>query len=96
MNTVTNERVLLDALKKLLFPLIKEAVLEALTEHDSRITKQYPEKVSVIQACELTGYSRNSLYQLHFKGRIPGALKVGGKLLFDTATLRKWVENGGR
>ena len=27
---------------------------------------------------------------------IPGAIKVGGKLLFDTATLRDWVDNGGR
>lgn len=56
----------------------------------------FNEKINVTQASELTGYSKNSLYQMHSKGQIPGALKVGGKLMFDTATLRNWVESGGR
>ena len=55
----------------------------------------FPEKINVTQASELTGYTKNSLYQMHSKGTIPGALKVGGKLMFDTATLRSWVNSGG-
>ncbi len=86
---------LLDALKALLCPLVKEAVAEALKEQKSSELPAYPEKVNVDQASEITSYSKNSLYQMHSKGKVPGAQKVGGKLVFDTATLRKWVENGG-
>ena len=34
-------------------------------------------------------------YQLHSQGKVPGAHKVGSKLMFYTATRRKWVEEGG-
>ncbi len=86
---------LLSALKALLIPMMKEAVAEALKEQKAQELPVYPEKVGIAQASEITGYSQNSLYQMHSKGTIPGAKKVGGKLLFDTATLRKWVDNGG-
>ena len=75
--------------------IVKDAVLEAFTLQAER-SPRYPEKVSVDQASEITGYSRNSLYQMHSRGQIPGAIKVGCKLLFDTATLKQWVEEGGR
>lgn len=86
---------LLDAIKALLYPMVKEAVAEALREQKAHELPVYPEKVGIVQASEITRYSVNSLYQMHSKGTIPGAQRVGGKLLFDTATLRKWVENGG-
>ena len=86
---------LLSALQALLVPMVKEAVAEALREQNSQELPAYPEKVSVAQAFEITGYSKNSLYQMHSKGKVPGALRVGGKLVFDTATLRKWVNDGG-
>lgn len=86
---------LLDALKALLYPMVKEAVAEALWEQKSQELPVYPEKVGITQASEITGYSKNSLYQMHSKGKVPGALRVGGKLMFDTATLRKWVNDGG-
>ena len=75
--------------------IVMDAVAEAL-KREAEESPRYPEKVNVDQASEITGYSRNSLYQLHHRGMIPGAIKVGGKLLFDTATLRDWVDNGGR
>ncbi len=86
---------LLDALKALLCPMVKEAVAEALREQKSQELPVYPEKVGIAQASEITGYSKNSLYQMHSKGKVPGALRVGGKLMFDTATLREWRDNGG-
>lgn len=82
----------LDELRPYLIALIQEAVGPVIREDAG---PQYPEKVNVSQASEITGYSKNSLYQMHSKGKVPGALRVGGKLVFDTATLRKWVENGG-
>jgi predicted DNA-binding transcriptional regulator AlpA len=71
--------------------------MEKLSSYlDQREERHFPEKMNVQQASEFTGYSRLSLYQMHSKGTIPGALKVGGKLMFDTETLRDWVNNGGR
>ena len=93
MNSGTS--YLLDAVKALLTPMVKEAVTEALKEQHSKELPRYPEKVTVAQASEITGFSKNSLYQMHSKGVVPGAVKVGGKLLFDTATLRKWRDKGG-
>ena len=87
---------LLSALEAILVPMVKEAVAEALREQKSQELPAYPEKVGIAQASEITSYSKNSLYQMHSQGKIPGALKVGGKLVFDTATLREWVKNGGR
>ena len=86
---------LLDAIKALLYPLVKEAVAEALREQQSQELPAYPEKVGIAQASEITGYSKNSLYQMHSKGKVPGALRVGGKLMFDTAMLHEWRDNGG-
>lgn len=90
-----NDNSLVEAVKAIVYPWIKEAAMEAFREQKEQEPYRYPEKVSVSQASEITGYSRNSLYQMHSKGKVPGALKVGGKLLFDTTTLRKWVEEGG-
>ena len=89
-----------EALNQLLLKLkpyltsIVSDVVSSVLEKESRC--HFNEKINVTQASELTGYSVNSLYQMHSKGQVPGALKVGGKLLFDTATLRNWVETGGR
>ena len=75
--------------------IVKEAVAEAF-QKKAEETPRYPEKVAIDQASEITGYTKNSLYQMHSRGQVPGALKVGGKLLFDTAILKRWVAEGGR
>ena len=82
---------LFDEMKPELYSLIQEAVVSALKKGSG---DRYPEKVNVDLAAEITGYSRNSLYQMHSRGQVPGACKVGGKLVFDTATLREWVNQG--
>ena len=50
--------------------------------------------MNVDQAMEITGYSRNSIYQMRSAGTIPGAVEIGGKLMFETAVLQDWVRNG--
>lgn len=92
---MTDNYSLLSTLKGIVVSWMKEAVVEVLNERESQKSPVYPEKVGIIQASEITGYSRNSLYQMHSKGTVPGTVKLGGKLLFDTATLRKWVEEVG-
>jgi excisionase family DNA binding protein len=92
---VNNPELLLgSAMTELLTKIVKEAVAEALKQNAEELPR-YPEKVTINQAVEITGFTKNSLYQMHHNGRIPGALKVGGKLLFDTAALQAWVKNGG-
>lgn len=87
--------LLLGSLKEVLEAIIKDAVAEALQQQMPQKI-QYPEKVGVKQACEITGYSKNTIYQMHSRGQLPMALKVGGKLLFRTEELLAWVEEGGR
>lgn len=81
-----------DELRPSLTQLIKEVMVDVLEPR----TSHYPERVPVDVASEITGYTKNSLYQMHSKGKVPGAHKVGGKLMFETAALQEWVANGGR
>jgi len=69
--------------------LVKEAVQSAIEEQKP----SYPEFVNVYVASEITGYSKNSLYQMHSRGQVPGAKKMGSKLLFETAVLLEWIRN---
>ena len=80
-------------IRPLLIGLLSEALVIALQQvRESQ--PRYPERVGIKEASEITGYTRNSLYQMHSKGSIPGAHKVGGKLLFETSKLLEWVGAG--
>lgn len=83
----------LEAIRPELSKLVEDAVLSALSKMQQK--RHYPEKVGVEQASEITGYSKNSLYQMHSQGRIPCAVKVGSKLMFRTRELQEWVDGGG-
>lgn len=84
----------LESIRPELNNLIEDAVLSALGKMQNQL-RHYPEKVNVEQAAEITGYSKNSLYQMHSRGQIPCAIKIGAKLMFRTKELYEWVENGG-
>lgn len=86
--------MLIESIRPELSKMIEEAVLAALGKMQQQL-RRYPEKVNIEQAAEITGYSKNSLYQMHSRGQIPCAIKVGSKLMFRTSELQKWVENGG-
>ena len=86
----------LNALLEQLGSHLADVVMEKFSSYlDKREECHFPEKMNVTQAAELTGYSKNSLYQMHCRGQVPGAQKDRGKLVFDTTTLREWVNNGG-
>ena len=84
---------ILESVRSELSKLVEDAVLSALSRVQEE--RRYPELVGVVQASEITGYSKNTLYQMHSRGQIPCAIKVGGRLLFRTAELREWVDSGG-
>lgn len=81
-------------LESVLAPIIERSVAKAVSEKVANKDKAYPANVGVDTAAEITGYSRNSLYQMHSRGQVPGAFRCGGKLLFKSADLLKWVESG--
>ena len=86
--------MIFEAIKPELNTLVEEAVISALGKVQQQL-RQYPEKVNIEQASEITGYSKNSLYQMHSRGQIPCAIKIGSKLMFRTKELQEWVERGG-
>lgn len=86
-------QALLKALRKEVSETVRETMESVL---DERKTHEYPERVSVTQASEITGYSKNSLYQMHSLGKVPGAHKIGNKLMFYTKALKEWAQNGGK
>lgn len=83
-----------DTFQQWLEAVVKEAAKDAVKAALQQGQPRYPERVSVSQASEITRYSVNSLYQMHSKGQVPGAIKIGGKLLFETAALQEWVSSG--
>ena len=85
--------LILESVRPELSKMIEEALLSALSTFQGR--HRYPEMVGVVQAAEITGYSRNSIYQMHSQGKIPCAIKVGSRLMFRTAELQEWVDRGG-
>ena len=85
--------IILDSIRPELSKLVEDAVLSALSKMQQ--ARHYSEKVGVEQASEITGYSKNTLYQMHSQGKIPCAVKVGSKLMFRTRELQDWVDNGG-
>lgn len=80
---------------KVLAPIVESSVHSALQELQPP-KKEYPRFVGVQEAAEITGYARNSLYQMNSRGLIPGAFKSGKKLLFRTHELLDWVERNGK
>ena len=83
---------LTDELRPWLSQLIQDNIKVALAENAGQ--PRYPEFVAAAQATEITGYSKNSIYQMNHQGRVPGARKIGGKLMFETEALREWVRSG--
>ena len=51
-------------------------------------------RLSVDEACEITGYSKHTLYSKVQKNEIPFKRLGGRKLYFDSEELESWIENG--
>ncbi|MHC1778458.1 MAG: hypothetical protein AB9834_23855 [Lentimicrobium sp.] len=54
--------------------------------------KELPKYLNPVQLSELVSWKLTTVYQNHHNGLIPGAKKVGNRLLFDTAIILKWIE----
>lgn len=82
-------------------PIIREAASRAAEEAVRRYIEKTAtssprsgERYDVKVAMKRTGWSRQTIYQRHSNGTIPGAVKVGSKLMFDAAILEDWIAAG--
>ncbi len=55
-------------------------------------TKELPKYLSPKQLADLVGLAKQTVYQNHHNGKIPGASKIGGRLLFESKTIIDWIE----
>jgi predicted DNA-binding transcriptional regulator AlpA len=53
-----------------------------------------PKYLNPVQLSELTGWKLSTVYQNHHNGMIPGARKVGARLLFEREIILQWIESG--
>lgn len=63
-------------------------------EEFGRTKKKGSKYISVDGLCELTGLSKTTIYIKSSRKEIPGAKKIGGKLLFDRQVIENWIESG--
>lgn len=90
MDILTKElsRILGDIIK----PIVEQTVCEALAKHDD--DQEFGPRVSVRVVSRLSGLSTTTIYQYHSANLIPGAVKVGGRLLFETDKILRWIDEG--
>ncbi|MEG2341442.1 MAG: hypothetical protein RSB69_11925 [Odoribacter sp.] len=56
--------------------------------------KEYGKYLTRLELCELTGFKLNTINMKVCRKEIPGMRKIGGKSLFETETILKWIESG--
>ena len=70
-----------------------EKVIQRALKDNNHLTKEPPEFGGVALAMELTGYKRQSIYQMVSSHQIP-FIKKRGKLQFSRSDLIKWLLEG--
>ena len=71
-----------------------ESAVRLYIEKTDKKTSRYGERMTVADLMRETGRARQTVYQMHSAGQIPGAVKIGGKLMFKTAEILPWIEVG--
>ena len=54
--------------------------------------QELPKYLNPVQLSELVGWKLTTVYQNHHNKLIPGAKKVGNRLLFDSTIILAWIE----
>jgi predicted DNA-binding transcriptional regulator AlpA len=72
---------------------IKNCLRESIEEIKSiPAPASLPDRISLIEACELTGFSKSQMYKLSHLGEIPKS-HYGKKLIFSRKSILEWREN---
>lgn len=51
-----------------------------------------PKYLSPVDLSEMVNWKLTTVYQNHHAGRIPGAVKIGNRLLFERSIIEKWIQ----
>ena len=72
---------------------IKNCLRESIEELRSIPIPTPPrDRISLIEACEITGFSRSLIYKMTMAGTIPHE-KYGKRLIFSRKKLEEWVQS---
>lgn len=71
-----------------------EAAVRRYAEEHRPKPSRYGDRMTVEDLMRETGFARQTVYQKNSNKAIPGAVKVGSKLMFITAEVTPWIEAG--
>ena len=71
-----------------------DAAVRRFAEEHKPKPSRYGDRMTVEDLMKETGFARQTVYQKHSNRAIPGAVKVGSKLMFVTAEVTPWIEAG--
>ena len=57
-------------------------------------TQERPMGMSIPQAARESGVSESTLYMLANQGRLPGARRLGKRIVIHRATFEEWLKSG--
>lgn len=70
-----------------------ELMNSTLKENEKFVIKELPRFLKVHELAELTGYSVATIHCQNWKRKIPGSMKVEGRIMFDTEKVLEWIES---
>jgi excisionase family DNA binding protein len=72
---------------------VKNCLKEAINEiRELPVQLKQSDRISLVEALEVTGISKSLIYKLSMKGDIP-CQKFGRKLIFSREALLRWMES---
>lgn len=86
-----------DAIKQLIEQAANraaDAAVRRYAEEHRPKPSRYGDRMTVEDLMRETGFARQTVYQKNSNKAIPGAVKVGSKLMFVTAEVMPWIESG--
>lgn len=88
-----NNQTLEEILNAVLGPIIRREVSGALKDAMPKAPK-FGRLMTVDQLARESNYSKHTIYQKNSCREIPGAVKIGSKLMFETSTVLEWIKDG--
>ena len=71
-----------------------DAAVRRFAEEHKPKPSRYGDRMTVEDLMRETGFAKQTVYQKNSNRAIPGAVKVGAKLMFITAEVMPWIESG--
>lgn len=71
-----------------------EAAVRRYAQEHAPKPSRYGDRMTVEDLMKETGFKKQTIYQKNHDKAIPGAVKVGAKLMFVTAEVTPWIEAG--